>query len=109
VAGATAARAPARAPDKLEKAIEENWRLREALGFVTPELAALSKRLATLEAQPLPARAALRAASREWDGASGPALGGVEAAVKTLTELPQHERTMALMKVSLANPTQPKF
>jgi len=106
---AKAALALASAADKLEKAVEENSRLRAALGLVTPELAALTKRIAVLEAQPTPARAALRAASREWDGASGPALGGVDAAVKTLTELPQHERTMALMKVSLANPTQPKF
>ena len=106
---AKAALAIAGAAEKLEKAIEENSRLREALGLVTPELAALAKRVASLEAQPLPARAALRAASREWDGASGPGLGGVDAAVKTLTELPQHERTMALMKVSLANPTQPKL
>jgi hypothetical protein len=109
VALAKAALALASAADKLEKAVEENSRLREALGLVTPEIAALNKRIATLEAQPTPARAALRAASREWDGASGPALGGVDAAVKTLADLPQHERTMALMKVSLAHPTQPKF
>ena len=30
--------------------------------------------------------------------------GGVETAIKTLSELPEKERTMALMKVSLANP-----
>ena len=84
-------------------------RLREALGLVTPELAKLNQRIAALEAQPLPPRAALRAPSREADGASGPALGGVDAAVKTLSELPQHERTMALMKVSLANPTSPRI
>lgn len=106
---AKAALAIASAADKLEKAIDENSRLREALGRVTPELAALTKRIAVLEAQPLPARAALRAASREWDGAAGPTLGGIDAAVKTLSELPQHERTMALMKVSLANPTSPHF
>jgi len=106
---AKAALALASAADKLEKAVEENSRLRAALGALSPEVAALTKRIAALEAQPTPARAALRAASREWDGASGAGLGGVDAAVKTLTELPQHERTMALMKVSLANPTQPKF
>jgi hypothetical protein len=106
---AKAALAIASAAVKLQKAIDENSRLREALGLVTPELAALTKRIAVLEAQPLPPRAALRAASREWDGAAGPALGGVDAAVKTLSELPQHERTMALMKVSLANPTGPNF
>ena len=57
-----------------------------------------------MEAQPQPARAALRATSREWDGAAAPRVGGVEAAIKTLSELPEKERTMALMKVSLANP-----
>ena len=106
---AKAALAIAGAADKLQKAIDENSRLREALGLVTPQLAALTKRIAALEAQPLPPRAALRAASREWDGAAGPLVGGVEAAVKTLSELPQHERTMALMKVSLANPAPSNF
>ena len=106
---AKAALAIASAADKLQKAADETFRLREALSLVTPEIAKLNQRIAALEAQPLPPRAALRAASREWDGVGGPALGGVEAAVKTLSDLPQHERTMALMKVSLANPTAPKF
>jgi hypothetical protein len=106
---AKAALAIASAADKLEKAVEENSALRAALGLVTPQLDALAKRVATLEAQPLPARAALRAASREWDGAAAPLVGGVEAAIKALSELPEKERTMALMKVSLANPTAPRF
>ena len=106
---AKAALAIASAADKLEKAIEENSRLRAALGLVTPQLEALAKRVAGLESQPQPARAALRAAAREWDGAAEPRVGGVEAAVKTLSDLPEKERTMALLKVSLANPTQPRF
>jgi hypothetical protein len=101
---AKAALAIASAADKLEKAIEENSRLRAALGAVTPEVDALRKRVAALEAQPQPARAALRAASREWDGAAEPRIGAVETAIKTLSDLPDKERTLALMKVSLANP-----
>jgi hypothetical protein len=69
-----------------------------------PALDALAKRVAEIEAQPLPPRAALRAASREWDGGADGRPGGVETAIKTLSELPEKERTMALMKVSLAHP-----
>ena len=76
---------------------------------LAPQLDALDKRVATLEAQPQPARAALRAPPREWDAGAAPPVGGVEAAIKTLSELPEQERTMALMKVSLANPTAPRF
>ena len=106
---AKAALAIASAADKLEKAVEENSRLRAALGLVTPELDALAKRVATLEAQPLPARAALRALSREWDGAPEPRIGALDAAIKTLSDLPEKERTMALMKVSLAHPVRTGF
>jgi hypothetical protein len=106
---AKAALAIASAADKLEKAIEENSRLRASVGLVTPQLDELTKRVAALEAQPQPARAALRAASREWDGAAEPRIGGVEAALKTLSELSEKERTMALMKLTLANPTQVRF
>jgi hypothetical protein len=101
---AKAALAIASAADKLEKAVEENTRLRMALGEMTPQLDALAKRIAALEAQPLPARAALRAVAREWDGGAEPRVGGVDAAIKTLSGLPEKERTLALMKVSLANP-----
>ena len=101
---AKAALANASAADKLEKAVEENSRLRAALGLVTPQLDALAKRIAELEAQPLAPKAALRAPPREWDGGGEGRPGGVETAIKTLSELPEKERTMALMKVSLANP-----
>jgi hypothetical protein len=106
---AKAALAIASAADKLEKAVEENSRLRAALGLVTPELETLAKRIAALEAQPLPARAALRAPSREWDGAPEPRIGALDAAIKTLSDLPEKERTLALMKVSLANPMRSGF
>lgn len=106
---AKAALAIASAADKLEKAIEENSRLRAALGLVTPQIDGLAKRVAELEAQPLPPRAALRAASREFDAHGEERVGGVDAAIKTLSALPEKERTMALIKVSLANPTQPHF
>ena len=99
----------ASAADSLDKALDESARLRAALDVVAPELAALTKRVAELEAQPLPARAALRAPPREWDGAAGPLVGGVDAAIKTLSDLPEKERTMALIKVSLANPQAPRF
>ena len=106
---AKAALALASAANKLDKAIEENSRLGAALSLVTPEIATLTKRVAVLEAQPQPARAALRAASREWDGAATPLVGGVDAAIKTLCDLPEKERTMALMKLSLSNPVTPGF
>ena len=64
---AKAALAIASAADSLEKAVEENSRLRAAIADVAPQLDALNKRMATLEAQPQPARAALRAPPREWD------------------------------------------
>jgi hypothetical protein len=104
-----AALAIASAADKLERAIEENSRLRAELGFVTPQLDELTKRVAELEAQPRPARAALRAVPRELDASTEDQLGGAEAAIKTLSALPDKERTVALMKVSLANPREMRF
>jgi hypothetical protein len=106
---AKAALAIASAADKLERTIEENSRLRTALGLVTPQLDDLAKRIAELEAQPRPAKASLRAVSRELDAASEDRPGGVEAAIKTLSGLPDKERTVALMKVSLANPREMRF
>ncbi len=106
---AKAALAIASAADKLEKAVEENSRLRASLGLLTPEIETLAKRLAVLEAQPLPARAALRAPAREWDGYPEPRIGALDAAIKTLSDLPEKERTLALMKVSLAHPVRTGF
>ena len=106
---AKAALAIASAADKLERTIEENSRLRAALGLVTPQLDDLAKRVAELEAQPRPARAALRAVPRELDASGEDRPGGIEAAIKTLSALPDKERTVALMKVSLANPREMRF
>jgi hypothetical protein len=106
---AKAALAIASAADNLERAIDENSRLRAALGLVTPQLDELTKRVAELEAQPLPARAALRAVSRELDASTEDRPGGIEAAIKALSALPDKERTVALMKVSLANPREIRF
>ncbi len=76
---------------------------------MAPDLAALSSRLAELEAQPLPAKAALRAVSKQADGmgAEGPA--PVEEAIRRLAALSPNERAHALTKISLANPVGPRF
>ena len=70
----------ARAPDalakaltyaalKLDRATAENARLRKALDDLAPALADMKKRIASLEAQPLPAKAALRSVTKTADGA----------------------------------------
>ena len=62
---AKAALALASAADELERAIEENSRLRAAIGLVTPQFEGLAKRVALFEAQPQPgAGRASRAAAR---------------------------------------------
>jgi hypothetical protein len=104
-----AAFALSRAADQLERAVEENSRLRKSLADVEPGLAALAKRVAVLEAQPLPARAALRAMPRGADHGADEALGGVDAAIKRLADLPERERALALVKLSLANPMTRAF
>jgi hypothetical protein len=104
-----AAFALSRAADQLERAVEENSRLSKSLADVEPGLAALAKRVAVLEAQPLPARAALRAMPRGADQGPDEALGGVDAAIKRLADLPERERALALVKLSLANPMTRAF
>ena len=106
---AKAALALASAADKLETAVAENTRLRASVGGVTPQLNDLVKRVALLEAEPRAPKAALRALAREVDAADPAAPQGVEAAIKTLSGLPERERTIALMKVSLANPREIRF
>jgi hypothetical protein len=105
---AKAAAALAHAARKLERATEENSGLRKALDEVTPALADLKKRIAILEAQPLPAKAALRAIAKTADGADE-ALVSADDAVRRLAALPAHERALALTKLSLANPVPPRF
>jgi hypothetical protein len=104
-----AASALSQAAHQLERAVEENTRLRKTLADVEPAVAAMERRIAAIEAQPVPARAALRALPRSADLGAEEPLGGVEAAIKRLTELPERERALALMKVSLAHPMTPRF
>ncbi len=86
----------------LEHAVEENIRLRKALDAVSPALAGLTKRIAALEAQPMPAKAALRALSKSADG-GGDTLNADDA-VRSLAALSPEERALALTKLSLAHP-----
>jgi hypothetical protein len=96
------------AASKLDRATAENARLRKALEDLTPALTAMTKRIAALEAQPLPAKAALRSVAKTADGADG-ALVSADDAVRHLASLPAHERALALTKLSLANPGPPRF
>jgi hypothetical protein len=100
---AKAAAALAQAARKLERAVEENTVLRKALDDLSPALADLKKRIAALEAQPLPAKAALRSVPKAADGAHD-ALVSADDAVRRLASLPAEERALALTKLSLANP-----
>ena len=93
---------------KLDRATAENAGLRKALDDLTPSLADMKKRIAALEAQPLPAKAALRSVTKTADGADG-ALVSADDAVRHLASLPAHERALALTKLSLANPGPPPF
>ena len=68
----------------------------------------MTKRIAALEAQPLPAKAALRSISKAADGA-GEAPVSADDAVRRLASLPAHERALALTKLSLANPAPAPF
>ena len=93
---------------KLDRATAENARLRKAINDLTPALADMQKRIASLEAQPLPAKAALRSVTKTADGADE-ALVSADDAVRRLASLPAHERALALTKLSLANPAPPRF
>ena len=88
---------------KLERAADENASLRKALDDLSPAVADLRKRIAALEAQPLPAKAALRAVAKTADGADD-ALVSADDAVRRLASLPAQERALALTKLSLAHP-----
>jgi hypothetical protein len=87
----------------LVKALGELAALRDQIAEL-PDLKALAARIAALEAQPLPAKAAIRAVSKARDGAEGEAASPIDDAVKRLSALPAEERAHALMKISLANP-----
>ena len=96
------------AAQKLDRATAENARLRKALDDLTPALTDMRKRIAALEAQPLPAKAALRSIAKTTDG-SDESLVSADDAVRRLAALPAHERALALTKLSLANPARPRF
>jgi hypothetical protein len=97
------------AANKLERAVAENQRLHKTLSGLEQSLAKVEARLTIVEAQPAPARAALRAPPKAVDGREPPSVDGVEAAIKHLAALPDHERALALTKVSLANPVSRAF
>ena len=105
---AKAAAALTHAALKLDRATAENARLRKALDELAPALADMKKRIASLEAQPLPAKAALRSVTKTADGADE-TLVSADDAVRRLASLPAHERALALTKLSLANPGPPRF
>ncbi len=106
---AKAASALTEAVRKLEKATEETARLRNAFEALSPAVADLTGRIAALEAQPLPARAALRPVAKSADVGRDAAADPVGDAIRRLAELPPHERALALTKLSLANPIAPRF
>lgn len=69
-------------------------------------VAEFGKRIANLEAQPAPAKAAITAVSKGMEGARAPASSGDALAdfQKTLAAMTSADRAHALMKLSLANP-----
>lgn len=87
---------------KLERAADENARLTKALDAVSPRLDDLAKRLAALEAQPAPARAALRAPPKGADTDGEPL--AADDAVRRLAAMPPEARALALTKLTLMNP-----
>ncbi len=103
-----AAAALTQAALRLDRMAEENTALRKRLEDMAPTLADMKQRIAALEAQPLPAKAALRSIAKAADGADE-ALVNADDAVRRLASLPAHERALALTKISLANPAPPRF
>jgi cell division septum initiation protein DivIVA len=98
--------------DDLAKALQtENAALRKEVSDATARIAgiaeAFEKRIANLEAQPVPAKAAITV-TKGFDGAAGESGVGREdaqaAAQKHLESLPPQERATFLMKLAMANP-----
>ena len=89
---------------ELVKALAETSELRAQLHKLAPEFAALNLRLATLEAQPAPARAALRAFAKSGDSIGAADMASVDDAIRRLADLAPDGRAHALMKLSLASP-----
>ena len=99
---AKAAGALADAALRLERAADDNARLREALEEMSPRVRDLAERVGKLEAQPAPAKAALRSLSKSADGEADEI--SAEEAIRRLKALPPEARALALTKLSLANP-----
>jgi len=101
---------PVEAPPSpaLAKALGETAALRTRLDAMAPDVVALASRIAALEAQPQPARAALRAVSKSADGAGADG-SSVDDAIRRLSALPPADRALALTKLSLANPISPRL
>ena len=97
------------AAEKLERAIADNHRLQKTIADLGMGIAKFETRLALIEAQPVPARAALRSPSKESDGREVQSVDSVDAAIKRLAGLPDDQRALALTKVSLANPMARSF
>lgn len=87
---------------KLDRAQKQASHLQKALETLSPLLADLTTRVAALEAQPLPAKAALRAVAKSADGEADPL--SADEAIRRLAALPPDARALALTKLSLANP-----
>ena len=104
-----AALALSQAADRLERAVEANERLRKTVADIAPNVGSLEKRIAAIEAQPTPARAALRGLSRDADLGGTEKATSLDAAIKEIAGLPEEKRALALMKVSLRNPVTRMF
>lgn len=76
---------------------------------MAPELDALASRIAALEAQPLPAKAALRAVSKSADDIEADRGSSIDDAVRKLAALAPAERALALTRLSLAHPIGPRL
>lgn len=104
--------------DDLAKALADNDRLKAALTGATPQveelgktIAALTERLAKIEAQPLPAKTAAgpQAVSKEADASGAGATANAEAVLsaefrKALDELPPEQRGELLLRIALKQP-----
>jgi hypothetical protein len=105
---AKAVSALSRAADRLEKAFEENFVLRGTVAETSPVIAALTKRVAILESQPMAPRAALRGVAKSDDRRDETTTSS-DAAIACLAALAPQERALALTKISLANPLPRRF
>lgn len=95
------------ANDLIKKLGTENSELQKTLASVTESLGSLTKRLQSLEAQPVAAKGYVRAVVKgnEISTSTGDNATGDDLA-KALAALPESERVNVLMKAALATPKQ---